>query len=111
LFEREDLPAAFRTKAASELFAGLSLISPIPLEAAQRTMLFAVRLWKIPDANSGLHRNLLSVYIPNLLASTASKPGIKTLLPSESDRKEAVRLVSAMSPSPERDRFLESISQ
>jgi hypothetical protein len=71
-------------------------------------MSFGVRLLGMPDGNRGLHRNLISVYLPNLLQSVAgAKPDMKTMLPSEADRKQAARLLSAMPASAERDRFLD----
>jgi hypothetical protein len=112
LFERQDLPVDFRSKVASELFASLALISPLPLDIAQRTMLFGVRLLGLTDANKGLHRNLLAVYLPNLLGSTgSSKVDVKTLLPSEQDRKKALHDLSLMPSSPERDRFIQSLKK
>jgi hypothetical protein len=103
LFERASLPVEFRVKSASELFASLALISPLTPEIAQRTMLFGVRLLAMPDGNRGLHHNLLSVYLPKLMS--VGDP--KALLPSATDRKEAERTLSGMSPTPERDRFLD----
>ena len=108
LLERQGLPREFRDKAASDLFAKLGLIAPLPLPIAQRTMLFGLRILAIPEVGPDLRRALVSVYFPNLRQLTAGgKPSAADLLPVESDRKRALDLASALHASPERDRFIE----
>lgn len=112
LLEREGLPLEFRAKATQELFASIGLIAPLTRAVAQRTMLFGFRMLAVPDGNRGLHKNLISVYLPNLRRSVDGGATAATdLLPLESDRKWALSVAMALPPSSERDRLLEWLSR
>jgi len=105
---RQDLPPAFRNKAAQELFAGLSLVGPLPLESAQLAMRLLSRLVASALVSADLKRNLTGVYFGNLLRVIEHRPdpSATDLIPDTREREALARAVSALPAGQERERLL-----
>lgn len=105
---REDLPVSFRNKAVQELFAGLSLVGPLPLESAQLAMRLLSRLVASALVSADLKRNLTGVYFGNLLRLVENRPDPSStdLIPDPRQREALARAVSALPAGQERERLL-----